>query len=110
MTMMAGKKLDIVYAPQVRAHVAAIEGKYHRLLRDEIAQQLSHEPLVPTRNRKPLERVPGPAGSTWELRCGPDNRLRVFYEVDTAAGTVRILAIGVKVRARLFIGGEEVTT
>jgi len=108
--MMAGKKLDLVYAPQVRAHVAAIEGKYHRFLRDEIALQLSHEPLVPTRNRKPLERVPGPAGATWELRCGPDNRLRVFHEVDAPAGVVMILAIGAKVRARLFIGGEEVET
>ena len=108
--MMAGKKLVLVYAPQVRGHVAAIERKYHRVLRDEIVQQLSHEPLMPARNRKPLERVPGPAGATWELRCGPDNRLRVFYEVDASTGTVVILAVGVKLRNRLFIGGQEVET
>jgi hypothetical protein len=44
----------------------------------------------------------------WELRLGPRNRFRVFYEVDREQGQVRVLAIGVKERNRLFIGGEEV--
>lgn len=44
----------------------------------------------------------------WEIRFGPENRLRVFYEVDRKAGVVYVLAIGVKVRERLTIGGEEV--
>jgi len=108
--MMAGMKFSLVYAPQVRAHVATIGDKHRRLLRDEIERQLSHEPLVATRNRKPLTRFPGPEGATWEMRCGPDNRLRVFYEVDAQAGQVRILAIGVKLRARLYRAGEEVRT
>jgi len=38
---------------------------------------------------------------------GPNNRFRVFYEVDQASREVFILAIGVKVGNRLFIGGEE---
>ncbi len=70
-------------------------------------QQLSFTPLQETRNRKPLERTPGPFGATWELRCGPDNRLRVFYEVVAESRQVWILAIGTKDRARLFVAGKE---
>jgi hypothetical protein len=50
---------------------------------------------------------PAPFGATWELRCGPRNRFRVFYEVDSAAHEVQVLAVGVKDRNRLLIGGEE---
>ena len=60
-----------------------------------------------TRNRKPLEDLPGPCGSTWELRCGPNNRFRVFYEVFQGENAVWVLAIGLKERNRLFIEGEE---
>jgi mRNA-degrading endonuclease RelE of RelBE toxin-antitoxin system len=41
----------------------------------------------------------------WELRIG---RYRVFYDVDVANRVVRILAVGVKERNRLLIGGQEV--
>ena len=44
----------------------------------------------------------------WEIRCGPNNRFRVFYEIDREKSEVCILAIGVKQRNRLFIGREEV--
>jgi mRNA-degrading endonuclease RelE of RelBE toxin-antitoxin system len=50
---------------------------------------------------------PSPFGATWELRFGPNNRFRVFYEVDNDEHTVQVLAIGIKERNRLFIGGEE---
>jgi mRNA-degrading endonuclease RelE of RelBE toxin-antitoxin system len=43
--------------------------------------------------------------ATWELRIGPANRFRVFYRVDEQR--VRVLAIGVKSRQRLWIGGKE---
>ena len=65
------------------------------------------EPETATRNRKPLER-PIELGARWELRLGPDNRFRVFYRVDAEERQVRVLAIGVKERNRLFFGGEEV--
>lgn len=71
-----------------------------------IEEQLSFEPKQATRNRKPLERS-APFGATWELRFGPANGLRVFYEVDLTTRTVQVLAIGVKKRNKLFIGGEE---
>ena len=59
-----------------------------------------------THNRKPVEQ-PAPFGATWELRFGPGNCFRVFYEVDDIKQTVWILAIGIKERDRLFIGREE---
>ncbi len=44
----------------------------------------------------------------WEIRFGPDNRFRVFYEIDHEADAVNILAVGVKQKNRLLIGGEEI--
>jgi mRNA-degrading endonuclease RelE of RelBE toxin-antitoxin system len=46
-------------------------------------------------------------GATWELRFGPHNHFRVFYEVSREEQAVCVLAIGVKERNNLFIGGEE---
>lgn len=97
----------LIYDPEVSQHLAAIELKYHSLIRATIEEQLRFEPATATRNRKPLER-PVALGTRWELRLGPDNRFRVFYRVDVERSAVRILAIGVKERNRLFIAGEEV--
>ena len=88
------------------AHVRAIDTRYRALIRRTIAEQLSHQPEVETRNRKPLRR-PAAWGSAWELRFGPGNRFRVFYSVDAAARRVRILAVGEKTASVLRIGGEE---
>jgi mRNA-degrading endonuclease RelE of RelBE toxin-antitoxin system len=41
------------------------------------------------------------------MRCGADNRYRVFYDVDVDAQIVVVLAIGRKVRNSLLIGDEE---
>ena len=99
-------KFTLSFAPQAIEHFDLIDSKYHGLLRRMINQQLTHTPNEETRNRKPLDQ-PAPFGASWELRCGPDNRFRVFYEVDSAAREVRVLAVGVKDRNRLLIGGEE---
>ena|SRR5258705_8689630 len=99
-------KFTLSFAPEAIEHLDRIDAKYHGLLRRAISEQLAHTPTKETRNRKPLEQ-PAPFGASWELRCGPDNRFRVFYEVDAAAHEVQILAVGVKDRSRLLIGGEE---
>jgi mRNA-degrading endonuclease RelE of RelBE toxin-antitoxin system len=98
---------SLVYAPVVRQHLRAIESRYHPLVRTTIEQQLLFEPEIETRNRKPLKR-PVASEAGWELRFGPGNRFRVFYEVNRERREVHILAIGVKERNRLFIGGEEI--
>jgi mRNA-degrading endonuclease RelE of RelBE toxin-antitoxin system len=101
------RAFELVYAPQVKEHLRAIERKHYGLIRQEIEAQLQFEPEVEARDRKPLKRAVA-FGAEWELRFGPNNRFRVFYEVDRDAGAVYILALGVKVRDRLCIGGEEV--
>lgn len=105
--MNSKRAFELVYAPQVKEHLKAIERKYYGLIRREIEVGLQFEPEVETRNRKPLKRAVA-FEAEWELRFGPNNRFRVFYEVDRDAGAVYILAIGDKVRDRLTIAGEEV--
>jgi len=105
--MDSKRAFELMYASQVKDHLKAIERKHYGLIRQEIEAQLQFEPDLETRNRKPLKRAVA-FEAEWEIRFGPNNRFRVFYEVDRAAGTVYILAIGVKVRDRLYIGGEEV--
>jgi mRNA-degrading endonuclease RelE of RelBE toxin-antitoxin system len=104
--MAKRSRFALSFAPEAIEHLDRIETKYHGFLRRVITQQLTHTPTEETRNRKPLEQ-PAPFEASWELRCGPNNRFRVFYEVDSASQTVRVLAVGVKQRSRLFIGGEE---
>jgi mRNA-degrading endonuclease RelE of RelBE toxin-antitoxin system len=105
--MDSKRAFELLYAPQVKQHLKAIECRHYGLIRQEIEAQLRFEPDVETRNRKPLKRVVT-FGAEWEIRFGPNRRFRVFYEVDRDAGAVYILAIGVKVRDRLYIGGEDV--
>src|ERR1700704_250783 len=103
--MVQRPKFTLSFAPQAIAHLDVIESKYHGLLRRTIQEQLTSTPAEETRNRKPLDQ-PAPFEASWELRCGPDNRFRVFYDVDSASRAIQVLAVGVKDRSRLFIGGE----
>jgi mRNA-degrading endonuclease RelE of RelBE toxin-antitoxin system len=96
------------FAPIVHEHVAAIDAKHYSLIRKEIDEQLTYEPDVPTRNRKPV-RSSAVFQAEWEIRFGPKNRFRVFYQIDKENRRVRIVAVGEKVRNRLFVGGEEAT-
>jgi len=61
--------------------------------------QLTKDPQVQTRNRKPLR--PNEL-ATWELRVGA---FRVFYDVE--GRTVRVKAVGWKEHNRLLIRGRE---
>jgi hypothetical protein len=99
-------RFTLSFAPQTIEHFDLIESKYHGLLRRTIKEQMTYTPTEETRNRKPLDQ-PVAFGASWELRCGPDNRFRVFYDVDVASHEVLVLAVGVKDRNRLLIGGEE---
>jgi hypothetical protein len=106
MVMAKKPPFVLVYADDVKRHLRAIETKYHSLIQSLVEEQLLYEPEVETRNRKPLKR-PVAVGADWELRLGPDNRFRIFYQVQGESREVRVLAIGVKIRNRLFIGGKE---
>jgi hypothetical protein len=68
---------------------------------------LQFEPDIETTNRKPLKRQVA-FEAEWELRFGPDNGFRVFYDIDMTSHEIHILAIGEKLRNRLVIGGKEI--
>jgi mRNA-degrading endonuclease RelE of RelBE toxin-antitoxin system len=107
---MAGRRpFVLLYDPEVRAHLRAIEPKYRDLIREAIEEKLRFQPDKETRNRKPLQR-PVTFEATWELRFGPGNRFRVFCAVSHERREVQILAIGTKERNRLIVGREEIRT
>jgi len=108
---MAKVKLafEVVYRPATLRHLNAIQSKYLSLIRETIKEQLSHEPFTETTNRKPLLRESSFGENVWEIRFGPQNRLRVFYCADPdVPRRVVVEAIGIKDRNRLMIGGQEV--
>ncbi len=88
---MPNQKYDIIFTRVVASHLLTIDRKYHSLIRDSIQEQLQYEPLLESRNRKPLKK-PIKIGATWELRLGVKNEFRVFYEVDLANYQVLIVA------------------
>jgi mRNA-degrading endonuclease RelE of RelBE toxin-antitoxin system len=85
-------KLDLLY-------YSAFERK---IIVSEIRAQLGDQPLVETKNRKPLRDNPL---ASWELRVG---RYRVFYAVAKTVRVVAILAVGHKEHNVLLIRGKEV--
>ena len=94
---------QIEFAELVKAHLGVLTAGQRSRVLHAIERQLTNEPSKETRNRKPLR--PNPV-APWELRSG---ELRVFYEVSEGPPSlVRILAVGVKVRQTLRIGGEEI--
>jgi hypothetical protein len=97
---------EVIFDLRAVDHMEAIEQKYHSLIRRTIEEQLAFEPDTPTRNRKPLLRETA-IGAAWEVRCGPDNRLRIFYDVHRDRRLVVVLAIARKVRNQLFVGKER---
>ena len=101
------RRFTIVYAPITKQHLHTIESRYYSLIRDVVDKQLSFEPIIETRNCKPLKR-PVVFMATWEIRFGPQNRFRIYYDVDLEQVVVTILAIGSKYGNRIVIGGEEI--
>jgi len=100
---------EIVYRPETVRHLDAIHARYLSLIRKTIEAQLSREPFNETTNRKPLLRQSPFGDNVWEIRFGPQNRLRVFYCSDPdVPRRVFVEAIGIKNRNRLMIGGQEV--
>jgi mRNA-degrading endonuclease RelE of RelBE toxin-antitoxin system len=100
---MSGK-FRIKYATAVKTDLKAIPQQHHPLIQKKILEQLLHEPNVKTRNRKPMKGL-GLSNEIWELRLGPGNCFRVFYMFDQ--NSVLILAIVVKEREKVRVGGED---
>jgi mRNA-degrading endonuclease RelE of RelBE toxin-antitoxin system len=89
----------IELTPQAAEHLGGLKARDRVTLLDQLARQLSREPTVETRNRKPMR--PNPL-APWELRVG---HLRVYYDVsDNPSPIVTVRAFGIKVRNRVRIG------
>ena len=94
----------ITYAKPTRNHLEILSRRQRRMLFDAVDEQLTHEPTVRTKRRKRMR--PNPL-ATWELRVGS---LRVYYDVfSVPAPTVLVVAVGIKDRDVLRIGGQVVT-
>jgi mRNA-degrading endonuclease RelE of RelBE toxin-antitoxin system len=103
---------QIEFAASVESQLEALGAHERTSTLAAIEDQLLHQPLVETRNRKLLR--PNPL-APWELRVGP---VRVFYEVKPTGagqrerqdllGIVYVLAVGRKEGNVLRIGGEKV--
>jgi mRNA-degrading endonuclease RelE of RelBE toxin-antitoxin system len=93
----------IEYSPDAENHLRALTARDQATVLGVVERQLSQQPTVETKNRKPMRpnRV-----APWELRIG---NLRVYYDVTEEPGQeVRILAIGLKLRNRVQIGKEVI--
>jgi mRNA-degrading endonuclease RelE of RelBE toxin-antitoxin system len=94
---------SIEFAQSVREQLRAFTTRQRTTVLEAIEEQLSHQPLVETKQRKPLR--PNPL-APWELRVG---NFRVFYEVAAdEPDTVRILSVGQKRGNKLYIGSQEI--
>jgi mRNA-degrading endonuclease RelE of RelBE toxin-antitoxin system len=93
----------IEYSPETDTHLRILTARQRTLVFDAVDRQLAYQPLVETRNRKPMR--PNPV-APWELRIG---HLRVYYDVsEMPERIVFIRAVGIKYRNRVMIGDEEI--
>jgi mRNA-degrading endonuclease RelE of RelBE toxin-antitoxin system len=93
----------IDYSPETEEHLRVLTTRQRAMVFDGVDEQLEHQPDVETRNRKPMR--PNPL-APWELRIG---ELRVYYEIEEdPEQVVTIVAVGIKDRNRVLIGGKEI--
>ncbi len=93
----------IEYSPETDRHLRVLTARQRTLVFDTVDRQLAYQPLLETRNRKPMR--PNPI-APWELRIG---NLRVYYDVaEMPEPIVFIRAVGIKYRNRVMIGDEEI--
>ena len=91
----------IEYSSEAEEHLQILTKRQQKTVLDEVDEQLTHQPTVETRNRKPMR--PNPV-APWELRIGD---LRVYYDVhEEPRQLVIVTAVGVKERDRVRIGGR----
>ncbi len=93
----------IRYAKPTQRHLELLSQRQQKTLFDAVEEQLTLEPTVETKRRKRMR--PNPL-ATWELRIGT---LRAYYDVfSVPEPTVLVVAVGIKERSILRIGGQVV--
>jgi hypothetical protein len=97
---------EIRFADDTDEHLDALTAGQRAAVWEAIARQLLHEPTLKTRNRKPMDPDKRAFIAPWELRVG---NLRVYHAVEAMPSPrVVIVAVGIKLRERLRIGGKDV--
>ena len=93
----------IEYAPEAEDHLRVLTARQRAVVLDAVDKQLSFQPTVRTKNRKPLRpNLLAP----WELRI---DTLRVYYSIEDAPEfVVYIHAVGIKKRNQVWIGKEVI--
>lgn len=84
---------DVEITDLALGHLKGIRRYERRRIVDTIYEQLEHQPLLATRNRKPLKGVVPDfehVSPVWELRIGD---YRVFYDVDETARITFVRAV-----------------
>jgi mRNA-degrading endonuclease RelE of RelBE toxin-antitoxin system len=86
----------IVFAESVADDLKSLRAYERNLVLDTIDEQLTHEPLRHTRNKKELQGLVPPweyVPPVWELRI---SEFRVFYDVDAEISVVTVRAVRCK--------------
>jgi mRNA-degrading endonuclease RelE of RelBE toxin-antitoxin system len=91
----------ILFTPSADEDLSWFPKPEQRLIIDGVIEQLTHEPLTVTQNRKPMR------PNLLAPRCLRLREYRVYYDVDEEASLITVRAIGYKNRNLLFIRGKE---
>ena len=92
---------DIRFTESALEDIAWFRGRDRQIVFDGIQQQLAHEPVVETQNRKKLR--PNRTAE-WEVRI---EGFRVFYDADADQEIVEVKVVGQKVKSKVFVRGKE---
>jgi mRNA-degrading endonuclease RelE of RelBE toxin-antitoxin system len=98
---MSAEPYHLVFSKNALGDLRHFAKSQQNVILEAVDEQLLHEPLKATRNRKPLR--PNDL-SSWEMRVGA---FRVFYDVDEEQREVTIKAVGAKEHNRLRIRGKD---
>ena len=90
---------EIEFTPDAWEHLQDFSARDRTTVLAGIETQLRYEPYVETRNRKAMREN---TLADWELRTG---KFRVFYDIENKI--VYVIAVGIKERNQLFIGGKR---
>ncbi len=98
-----GSRYRIEFSPDAEDHLRVFSAGQSAAVLNAIERRLRYQPLVETRNRRPMR--PNPM-APWELRV---ERIRVYYDVEQAPEPVVLIrAVGVKERNLVRIGREAI--
>jgi mRNA-degrading endonuclease RelE of RelBE toxin-antitoxin system len=91
----------IRYTPDADQDLRNLGRPAEAFVRRAVPRYLTDQPAVRSNIRRPM--APNPLEADWELRL---DELRVFYDIDEAARSVRVLRVGRKAREVLYLRGR----